>query len=156
MGSGKLLTPEEIANIKARAPDMIRTPGRNRASIADELGISRTKLFFLERDDPDFKSRMNEAAKERNDTTAEAVESKFIERLLKGTATEAGYIFYLCNAMPESYKQQRVAIANNNNFNPMNVGQQNVTLNATIVALENSSDAELDAIINRIKSPSAN
>lgn len=49
-----------------------------------------------------------------DDKRVSAVEDKFYQRLLAGEASEAGYIFFLTNRIPERWKDRRAVVNNTN------------------------------------------
>lgn len=146
---------ERLTRIKANIAEVMRKDlTLNMHGVAKHFGISRTTLWRLKTSDAELSGTIDQLLAERDEDRGECVESKFIQRLMSGEASEAGYIFYLCNKFPDKYKNQKVMINNNPSFNnnPTLIGN----LSQTFSVLESSSDAELEDIIARSRTPSKN
>lgn len=151
----KLITDDLVEQIIREAPALIKANlTMNLPGIAKHFGISRVTLWRLRKKYEELDKSIDEAIAERDLDRGDAIESKFIKRLISGDATEAGYIFYLCNHFPEKYKNQKIMINNNPAFNnqPIIAG----SLNQIVSVLEKATDDQLDEIISRARTPSQN
>jgi len=81
-----------------------------------------------------------------DDKRTEAVESKFLKRLIDGTAGSAEYFFYLCNRAGHRWKNQS-AIANTN---ILKFEQALAQKEPEESLFHNTSEKDLNALINNL------